>query len=162
MSASCSGFGAGRCYVIFKKSAYLQIVEISGDNPHHGNQSLFFPKIRGTWSVPPVELRNTPTKAAISRKAAASFISTSKVAESKNRRARKSSCVNLSRTTRPRSKNTQRDRKRDHAMLDIVKTDEEVLAFDVSDEALEIAAGAVSDKAKYTLGACTGLSVCPG
>jgi hypothetical protein len=47
-------------------------------------------------------------------------------------------------------------------MLDIVKTDEEVLAFDVSDEALEIAAGAVSDKAKYTLGACTGLSVCPG
>jgi hypothetical protein len=82
--------------------------------------------------------------------------------EIKNRRARKSSCVNLSRTTRPRSKNTQRDRKRDHAMLDIVKTDEEVLAFDVSDEALEIAAGAVSDKAKYTLGACTGLSVCPG
>ena len=32
-------------------------------------------------------------------------------------------------------------------MLDItLKTDEEILAFDVSDEALEIAAGAVSDK----------------
>jgi len=47
-------------------------------------------------------------------------------------------------------------------MLDIVKTDEEILAFDVSDEALEIAAGEVSDKANFTLGACTGLSVCQG
>jgi hypothetical protein len=47
-------------------------------------------------------------------------------------------------------------------MLDIVKTDEEILAFDVSDDALEIAAGEVSDKANFTLGACTGLSVCPG
>ena len=47
-------------------------------------------------------------------------------------------------------------------MLDIVKTDEEILAFDVSDEALEIAAGKVSDRANFTLGACTGLSVCPG
>jgi len=47
-------------------------------------------------------------------------------------------------------------------MLDIVKTDEEILAFDVSDEALEIAAGEESDKANFTLGACTGLSVCPG
>ena len=47
-------------------------------------------------------------------------------------------------------------------MLDIMKTDEEILAFDVSDEALEIATGKVSDKANFTLGACTGLSVCPG
>jgi hypothetical protein len=47
-------------------------------------------------------------------------------------------------------------------MLDIVKTDEEIFAFNVSDEALEIAAGKVSDKANFTLGACTGLSVCPG
>ena len=47
-------------------------------------------------------------------------------------------------------------------MLDIVNTDEEILAFDVSDEALEIATGKVSDKANYTLAACTGLSVCPG
>jgi hypothetical protein len=47
-------------------------------------------------------------------------------------------------------------------MLDTVKTDEEILAFDVSDEALEIATGKVSDKANFTLGACTGLSVCPG
>jgi hypothetical protein len=47
-------------------------------------------------------------------------------------------------------------------MLDIVTTDEEMLAFDVSDEALEIAMGEVGDKANFTLGACTGLSVCPG
>jgi len=47
-------------------------------------------------------------------------------------------------------------------MLDRVKTDEEILAFDVSDEALEIATGKVREKADFTLGACTGLSVCPG
>jgi len=46
-------------------------------------------------------------------------------------------------------------------MIDItMKTEEEVLSFDVSDEALESAAG--TEKANYTLGACTGLSVCPG
>ena len=44
-------------------------------------------------------------------------------------------------------------------MSDIEK---EILTFDVSDEALEIAAGEVSDKANFTLGACTGLSECPG
>jgi hypothetical protein len=42
----------------------------------------------------------------------------------------------------------------------IEQTEEEILAFDVSDEALEIAAG--SEKANFTLGACTGLSVCDG
>ena len=42
-------------------------------------------------------------------------------------------------------------------MLDRVKTDEEMLAFDVSDEALEIAAGTVSDKANFTWGVCTAL-----
>ena len=45
------------------------------------------------------------------------------------------------------------------AMLD---TKEEILDFDISDEALEIAAGTVSNKANFTLGACTGLSECPG
>jgi len=46
-------------------------------------------------------------------------------------------------------------------MIDITrKTEEEVLSFDVSDEALESAAG--TTEASYTLGACTGLSVCPG
>lgn len=39
--------------------------------------------------------------------------------------------------------------------------DEEIFAFDVSDEALEIAAG-TKEKANFTLGACSGLSVCPG
>jgi hypothetical protein len=38
--------------------------------------------------------------------------------------------------------------------------EEDILAFEVSDEALEAAAG--SEQASYTLGACTGLSVCPG
>jgi hypothetical protein len=38
--------------------------------------------------------------------------------------------------------------------------EQEILAFEVSDEALEIAAGA--EKANFTLGACTGLSVCDG
>jgi hypothetical protein len=36
------------------------------------------------------------------------------------------------------------------------------LAFEVSDAALEIAAGTADEKAKFTLGACTGLSECPG
>ena len=50
-----------------------------------------------------------------------------------------------------------------NAMVDITsKTEEEILAFDVSDEALEIAAGASKEKANFTLGACSGLSVCPG
>jgi hypothetical protein len=42
------------------------------------------------------------------------------------------------------------------------KTEEKLLAFEVSDEALEIAAGAAKEKANFTLGACTGLSECPG
>jgi len=38
-------------------------------------------------------------------------------------------------------------------MVDIIlKTEEEILAFDVSDEALEIAAATVSDKASCTWG----------
>jgi hypothetical protein len=42
------------------------------------------------------------------------------------------------------------------------KTGGEILAFEVSDEALEIAAGTAKEKANFTLGACTGLSECPG
>ncbi|MGD9923328.1 MAG: hypothetical protein AB7V13_18065 [Pseudorhodoplanes sp.] len=38
--------------------------------------------------------------------------------------------------------------------------EEEILGFDVSDEALEGAAGTEAS-ANYTLGSCTGLSVCP-
>ncbi len=40
--------------------------------------------------------------------------------------------------------------------------EEEVLAFEVSDEALESAANTAKEQVNYTLGACTGLSVCPG
>ena len=47
-------------------------------------------------------------------------------------------------------------------MKTMFKTGEEILAFEVSDEALEIAAGMTKEKADFTLGACTGLSVCDG
>jgi hypothetical protein len=40
--------------------------------------------------------------------------------------------------------------------------DENLLTSDVSDEALETAAAAEKTGAAFTLGACTGLSVCPG
>ncbi len=39
--------------------------------------------------------------------------------------------------------------------------DENVLTYEVSDESLEIAAGTII-AGNYTLGGCTGLSVCPG
>jgi hypothetical protein len=42
-----------------------------------------------------------------------------------------------------------------------IETAQETFSFDVSDEALEIAAQA-KEKSKFTLGACTGLSECPG
>jgi len=41
--------------------------------------------------------------------------------------------------------------------------EEEILTCEVSDEALETAAGTAKQKAgNYTLGFCTGLSACPG
>jgi hypothetical protein len=40
----------------------------------------------------------------------------------------------------------------------VLNQEEEILSFEVSDEALESAAG--SEQA-FTLGACSGLSVCP-
>jgi hypothetical protein len=43
------------------------------------------------------------------------------------------------------------------------QTEEEILTCEVSDEALETAAGTGKEKAaNYTLGFCTGLSACPG
>jgi hypothetical protein len=42
------------------------------------------------------------------------------------------------------------------------KIEQEILAFEVTDEALEIAASTTNERAKFTLGACTGLSECPG
>lgn len=55
--------------------------------------------------------------------------------------------------------------RKDNAMMTTMgleKIEEEILAFDVTDEALEIAAGTAKEKANFTLGACSGLSVCPG
>jgi hypothetical protein len=47
--------------------------------------------------------------------------------------------------------------------IELGPTKEEIIPiFEASDEALEIAASSAKEKANYTLGACTGLSVCPG
>jgi hypothetical protein len=46
--------------------------------------------------------------------------------------------------------------------MGLEKAEQEMLAFEVADEALEIAAGTAKEKAYFTLGACTGLSECPG
>jgi hypothetical protein len=46
--------------------------------------------------------------------------------------------------------------------MGLEKAEQEMLAFEVADEALEIAAGTAKEKANFTLGACTGLSECPG
>jgi hypothetical protein len=40
------------------------------------------------------------------------------------------------------------------------QSENEILGYDVSDEALEAAAG-TGNAEPFTLGACTGLSVCP-
>jgi hypothetical protein len=45
--------------------------------------------------------------------------------------------------------------------IELVQIDDSILNFDISDEALE-SAGDTTLAANYTLGACTGLSVCPG
>lgn len=46
--------------------------------------------------------------------------------------------------------------------MGLEKTEQEMLAFEAADEVLEIAAGTAKEKANFTLGACTGLSECPG
>jgi len=51
---------------------------------------------------------------------------------------------------------------RDMKTVGFEKTEKEILAFEVSDEVLEIAAGMAKEKAGFTLGSCTGLSVCDG
>jgi hypothetical protein len=46
--------------------------------------------------------------------------------------------------------------------MSIEQAEETALDFEVSDEALEASAGTVRETAaNYTLGACTGFSVCP-
>ena len=47
-------------------------------------------------------------------------------------------------------------------MIDLtMKPEEEILHFDVSDKALEIAAGPAKEMADFTLGSCTNITVCP-
>jgi hypothetical protein len=47
--------------------------------------------------------------------------------------------------------------------LHIDQREEEILTFEVSDEALEAAAGTVKEKAgAFTLAFCSGLDTCPG
>jgi hypothetical protein len=46
--------------------------------------------------------------------------------------------------------------------MELEQTEQDVLSFEVSDDALEVAACTVREKAaNYTLAACSGLSVCP-
>jgi hypothetical protein len=47
-------------------------------------------------------------------------------------------------------------------MITFDRNEDEIFIDEVSDEALEIAAGTAERKANFTLGACTGLSECPG
>jgi hypothetical protein len=47
-------------------------------------------------------------------------------------------------------------------MTDIrLKAQEKILSYEVSDEALEVAANAAKARVSFTLGSCTGLSECP-
>jgi hypothetical protein len=49
-----------------------------------------------------------------------------------------------------------------HTTMGSEQTEQEIFAVEVSDEALEAAAGtANANAANYTLAACSGLSVCP-
>jgi hypothetical protein len=53
--------------------------------------------------------------------------------------------------------------KRNKAMTDMyIASEEEILSFEVSDEALEMAAGSIKEKAgAFTLAFCSGLDTCP-
>ena len=42
------------------------------------------------------------------------------------------------------------------------RNEEDLLISGISDETLEIAAGTSKEKANFTLGSCSGLSVCDG
>jgi hypothetical protein len=42
------------------------------------------------------------------------------------------------------------------------ETEDEIFTCEVSDEVLEITGGEAKERVNFTLGACTGLSVCPG
>jgi hypothetical protein len=46
--------------------------------------------------------------------------------------------------------------------IGLEQIEEDILAFEISDETLEVAACLTKEKANFTLGACSGLTVCPG
>jgi hypothetical protein len=46
-------------------------------------------------------------------------------------------------------------------VIEFEQNDENLLSYEIPDEAMESAAGAII-AGNYTLAACTGLSVCPG
>jgi hypothetical protein len=73
------------------------------------------------------------------------------------------SAASLSQNTgRYRTTHKQKDQCHDNITMGLEKTEGDILAFEVSDDTLEIAAGTAKEKANFTLGACTGLSECPG
>jgi hypothetical protein len=47
-------------------------------------------------------------------------------------------------------------------IIGLDRNEEDLFISGISDEVLEIAAGTSKEKANFTLGACSGLSVCPG
>jgi hypothetical protein len=65
-------------------------------------------------------------------------------------------------TGRYRTTHKQKDQRHDELTMGLEETEGDILAFEVSDDVLEIAAGTAEEKANFTLGACTGLSECPG
>ena len=42
------------------------------------------------------------------------------------------------------------------------ETEDEIFTYEVPDGVLEVAGGETRERLNFTLGACTGLSVCPG
>jgi hypothetical protein len=80
--------------------------------------------------------------------------------ERKRRRAQARRCCYSLIAERYLTQEDQRPMK--NIKIGLAQTEEEIFAFEVSDEALEIAAGSTKEKANFTLGACSGLSVCPG
>ena len=82
VSAACPASTGGRHGELIAHGVYIRSKERRAINLHARQLCA------GTWSGPPVELRNPPTKAAISSKPVGSCISKSEVAENERRRVR--------------------------------------------------------------------------
>ena len=48
-----------------------------------------------------------------------------------------------------------------NSTVSVVQPEEAILAYEISDDALETAAGTENQALNFTLGACTALSSCP-